>query len=62
MRKLRATAETEDMPVSEVIRRATELWLDRFPAKPGLKVKAVPVVRLGKCKVAPEDLRDKIYE
>ncbi|MCC5843983.1 MAG: ribbon-helix-helix protein, CopG family [Verrucomicrobia bacterium] len=62
MRQLRQTAAREDLPVSEVIRRATELWLERFPAVSSGQQQQVPVVRLGKCKVSAEELKELIYD
>jgi hypothetical protein len=62
MRNLRQAAVREDIPVSEVIRRATEAWLDRFPASPKPAVRKVPVVHLGKCSVSAAQLRELIYE
>lgn len=31
MERMRDVAKQEDVPLSEIIRKATALWLDRFP-------------------------------
>jgi hypothetical protein len=61
MRKMRRISGDLDIPVSEVIRRATEQWLDRFPEKAS-DVKTVPVVDAGKCLVRAVEMREAIYE
>jgi hypothetical protein len=61
MQKLRRVAGQIDLPVSEVVRRATEQWLEHFPDKIN-PAKAVPVVNAGKGLVRAEDMREAIYE
>lgn len=61
MRKMRRVADQVDLPVSEVIRRATEQWLERFPEETKA-TKHVPLVNAGKCLVSAADLRKAIYE
>jgi len=62
MRRLREFAEREDLPVSEVVRRASETWLDRYPETKPSSAPRVPVVSLGKVLVEADDLRDACYE
>lgn len=61
MQKMRRVAGEVDLPVSEVVRRATEQWLERFPDDPQKK-KAVPVIDAGRCLVSAADMREAIYE
>ncbi len=61
MRKMRQVAGQVDLPVSEVVRRATEQWLERFPEKP-TAVRSVPLVDAGKCLINAADMREAIYE
>jgi len=60
MRKMRRVAGQVDLPVSEVVRRATEQWLERFPDEP-LGAKGVPVIDAGKCLLSAPQMREAIY-
>ena len=60
MSKLREFAEAQDLPVSEVVRRASEFWLDRCILPPKTK-KAVPVFDGGDILVKAKNLRESIY-
>lgn len=62
MRRLRQYAEREDLPVSEVIRRASETWLARFPETEQPSPKKVPALHLGRILVDAENMRDAFYE
>lgn len=61
MQKMRRVAEEIDIPVSEVVRRATEQWLERFP-KASIAAKRVPLVDGGMCLVTAAEMRESIYE
>ncbi len=61
MERMRRVAGQMDLPVSEIVRRATERWLERMPEKPR-RVLKVPVVNAGRCLVPAEDMREAIYE
>jgi len=61
MERMREVAERADLPVSEIVRRATENWLDRIPAEPKARLE-VPTVDAGRCLIAAEDMRDALYE
>tara|TARA_B110000483_G_scaffold231990_1_gene299018 strand:+ start:971 stop:1159 length:189 start_codon:yes stop_codon:yes gene_type:complete len=37
MKKLKGVAKRLDIPVSEVVRRATDRWLEKFPESPSEK-------------------------
>ncbi len=61
MKRMRGHAKRIDLPVSEIVRRATERWLDQFPDAPPSSL-ALPAVDAGRCLVAAEEMRDAIYE
>ena len=61
MERMRKLAERIDLPVSEIVRRATEGWLDRMPEAPRRSL-TVPTVDAGRCLVAAEDMREAFYE
>ena len=60
MRRLRETAEREDRPMSEIVRRATEDWLDRQPAGPQWEG-PIPVYDLGIRVFDPGALKELLY-
>ncbi len=62
MRRLREAAAREDRPISELIRRATEAYLDRLPASdPGAEPRDIPVFDGGETLIPPEQMRDAAY-
>lgn len=61
MEKMKGVAKRLDIPVSELVRRATDRWLDRFPEAPSDK-NVVPVIHAGRCLIDAQDMRDAIYE
>lgn len=61
MLRMRRVAKRVDLPVSEVVRRATEQWLERFPEE-AKALRTVPVVDAGKCLVSAAEMREAIYE
>ncbi|MCX6978726.1 MAG: hypothetical protein NTX04_12520 [Verrucomicrobia bacterium] len=61
MERMRKLAERIDLPVSEIVRRATERWLDQMPEAPRRHL-TVPTVDAGRCLVAAEDMRDALYD
>ena len=61
MKRIRVHAERADLPVSEIVRRATEHWLDRLPDAAPRRLK-VPAVNAGRCLVSAENLREVLYE
>ena len=65
MLRLRQRAKEEDRPISELIRRATERWLDTLPEQApsaNQEVDEVPTFSLGGLRVPPEELREHLYE
>jgi len=61
MGRVKAVATEEDRPVSEVIRRAVERFLETRPEKPRQHLK-LPTFRGGKILVLSEQLKDAIYD
>jgi predicted transcriptional regulator len=61
MAKLREVAEQEDRPVSELIRRAVERFLEMKPQKPAREIK-LPTFKGGEVLVSAGDLKQVIYE
>ncbi|MBA4386729.1 MAG: hypothetical protein C0404_02040 [Verrucomicrobia bacterium] len=63
MRRLRAMAHREDRSLSELIRRATERWLDSAPTdvEDANKHPQLPVFHGGAVLTSAEHLRDKAY-
>ena len=61
MGRVRAIASEEDRPVSEVIRRAVEKFLDMKSEKP-IRHRQLPTFRGGKILVSPEHLKEAIYD
>ncbi len=61
MERMRRVAKRVDLPVSEIVRRATESWLERIPEVPRTNPE-VPTVDAGRCLIGAEDMRDAFYE
>jgi predicted DNA-binding protein len=61
MERMRSVAKQIDLPVSEIVRRATERWLERMPDAPSQKL-SVPTVSAGRCLIEAEDMREAFYE
>jgi len=61
MKRMRRVADQTDLPVSEIVRRATEQWLERLPETPQRNLK-VPIIKARRCLVFADDMRDEIYE
>lgn len=60
MGRVRAVAEEEDRPVSEIIRRAVERFLEMRPEKP-IQRPCLPTFRCGKILVSAEYLKEALY-
>ena len=59
MRRLRDAAALEDRPISEVVRRATESWLDRRATAHGARATVtVPTFHGGRIKAPSAALRN----
>jgi len=61
MGRVRAVAAEEDRPVSEVIRRAVERFLEMRPEKP-IQPRSLPTFRGGKILVSAENLKEALYD
>ena len=63
MRRLREAAAVEDRPISEVVRRATESWLDRrATAREERGTAAVPTFHGGRIKAPAAALRKLAWD
>lgn len=60
MGRVRAVTAEEDRPVSEIIRRAVERFLEMKPKKPAQN-RQLPTCRGGKILVSAENLKDALY-
>lgn len=60
LRKIRNLAEHEDRPVSEVIRRAVEKFLEMNPRQPRA-ARSLPTYRGGEILVSAGDLKANVY-
>ena len=61
MERMRKVAAEADIPVSELVRRATERWLERIPEIPR-RIANVPTVDAGRCLMPAEEMRAAFYE
>ncbi len=61
MERMRKLAARTDLPVSEIVRRATEKWLDMMPEAPRQDL-SVPTVDAGRCLLPAEEMREAFYE
>lgn len=61
MGRLREVSKQEDVPVSDIIRRAAAMWLERFPTQPSGH-KEVPTIDAGRCLMNAEDMKEALYE
>jgi metal-responsive CopG/Arc/MetJ family transcriptional regulator len=61
MKRLRDIAKQEDMPVSEIIRKSTSMWLERYAEKPKQK-KSVPLVDAGLCLLDADEMKEALHD
>jgi len=61
MKRMRKVAEAADLPVSEIVRRAMEQWLERIPETPTC-IPTVPTVNAGRCLIPADAMRAVFYE
>jgi hypothetical protein len=54
-------AAQQDVPLSEIVRQATALWLDRMP-KQASPVRRVPTVNAGRCLVDAQAMKEALHE
>jgi len=61
MKQMRELASREDVSISDLVRKATESWIERYPLqKP--KRHRVPVVDAGRCLLDVDAMKEAIYE
>ena len=60
MGRVRAVAAEEDRPVSEIIRRAVEKFLEMKPSKP-VQTPQLPTFHGGVILVSAENLKEELY-
>jgi predicted DCC family thiol-disulfide oxidoreductase YuxK len=61
MRRLREAAAQQDVPLSEIIRQATALCLDRMP-KQASPARRVPTVNAGRCLLDAQAMKEALHE
>ena len=62
MERLRAVAQAQDRPVSELVRRAVDRMLEQCPVLPPSKPARFPTFHGGDMLVAPDRLREALRE
>ena len=63
MDRLRKAARNEDKPISEIVRRATEEYLDKLPgAAPDENIVTIPTFDGGKTFIDPGSFREAAHE
>ena len=63
LERLKTISEVEDRPVSEIVRRCVEFWLDRLPpTEKCKKKKRFPYFDGGKVRIDPKRMREAIYD
>lgn len=61
MRRLRELARLEDRPISEVVRRAVEAWLERQPPERRSDTPTLPIFHGGSVRIPSDHLRDAAF-
>jgi predicted DNA-binding protein len=62
LRRLRELSRKEDRPVSEIVRKAVDAWIEKNePMTEAHRKKRIPTFHGGRIKVRAEDLRDIAY-
>ena len=61
MKRMKEIAQQEDVSISDLVRRATDTWIERFPTymKPTRKV---PVINAGRCLLDSESMKEALHE
>lgn len=63
LERLKMISKADDRPLSEIVRRCVEFWLDRLPPpEKRKKNKRFPYFDGGEVRVDPKRLREAIYE
>jgi len=61
LRRLRLAAQRQDRPVSELVRNAVELWLDRSDPRPDGAGDVPPTFAMGPVSILASDMREAAY-
>jgi hypothetical protein len=62
LRRLRELSRKEDRPVSEIVRKAVDAWIEKKePLSVPKRKKHIPTFHGGKVKIRPEHMRDIAY-
>ena len=61
MKRIRKLAAQEDVSISDLVRRATDCWLERFPVKTTAPRK-VPVIDAGRCLLDTDAMKEALHE
>jgi len=63
LRRLRELAEKEDRPVSEIVRRAVDAWIEKTePLAERQQKKRIPTFHGGRITIRGEDMREIAYQ
>ena len=63
LKRLKAIAEADDRPLSQVIRRSVKFWLERLPpSKKARRKRVFPFFDGGEVLVDVEEMRESIYD
>ena len=63
LERLKTISAVDDRPVSEIVRRCVEFWLDRLPPpEKGKKKKRFPYFDGGEVRMDPKRMREAIYD
>jgi len=63
LRRLRELARKEDRPVSEIVRRAVDAWIEKTePLAERQPEKRVPIFHGGRIRVRAGDMRDTAHQ
>ena len=63
LRRLREMAKKEDRPVSEIVRKAVDAWIEKKgPTTEAQRKKRIPTFRGGRVRVRAEEMRDIAYK
>ena len=63
LERLKSISKADDRPLSEIVRRCVEYWLDRLPPPVNRqKKKQFPYFDGGEVRIEPKRMREAIYD
>ena len=63
LRRLRELARREDRPVSEIVRKAVDAWIEKTePLAERQPQQRIPIFHGGRIRVRPGDMRDSAHQ